>query len=194
MEADATEPKLTDEQSELDSNDLWRQSQVAEMEIEITKLSDWFKSHRFPSNLYRSSSMKFDLHTVDEEITFALYDYVKYQNGKSQAVIHRLATLGWATWAATHASYRLTGSQSIYFRQLAKLGGTILRAMTFRQLLEWSQQQKQDALEKEVRQSIPSPWKDAECTGCHAKKRTWADMTKWICARCGTPLGHIPAS
>lgn len=93
MEAEVTEPELTDAQSELDSNDLWRQSQVAEMDSEISKLSDWFKSHSFPGNL-QASSMKLDLRYVDNDISFALYAYVEYQNGKSQAINGHLAGLG----------------------------------------------------------------------------------------------------
>lgn len=184
-------PELEETLPETEFQYRWRRGQVAEMDLEIARLSEWFETHKYPANS-GGSSMQLDLRSADDDISSALFAYRKYQAGKGSSESVRLASLGWATWAVTHASYRYTGYASIYFRQLAKLGGTILRAMTFHQLLEWDEDRKKEDREREQRKRIVSPWKDVVCLGCHAKKRTWADMTRWICGRCGTPLGHFP--
>jgi len=37
-----------------------------------------------------------------------------------------------------------------------------------------------------------SPWGEAVCNGCGARKRHWADHAHWRCARCHEPLGEAP--
>ena len=74
----------------------WYREQIAEMDPAIEKLRAWFKSHHFPSGLYSTAIKQFDLHSADEEISFASYDYIKYQNGKDRWIFEQLAGLGWA--------------------------------------------------------------------------------------------------
>ena len=50
-----------------------------------------------------------------------------------------------------------------------------------------------EAAERKERQATPSPWGDSVCMGCGGEKRVWADMVRHTCARCGTPLGELPA-
>jgi len=46
----------------------------------------------------------------------------------------------------------------------------------------------------EQRERAKTPWGEALCTRCGARKGTWADSARGVCARCGEPLGPEPVA
>lgn len=175
----------------------YTEEQITDIDNKIARLEIWLRQHKRPLGLYRSSINGYDLMSADDTINQFVYIYLKSKD-RDASTKECHSSLGYATWIITRASVRFRGYKSLYLRQLSTMGAMLLRSLEMRERNalweEQSHRHVQDAKELKERQQTPSPWGESICSGCGAKKRAWAEMTKWICARCGTPLGHFPAS